>query len=96
MTLSGPGASSSPETDSATERSVRLAAEILDDLRGSGYYADPRILADVIRADDQTTHSDEQNAQELLRLMLRMWSGGDSQDQVKQCVVAALKGFGIR
>jgi hypothetical protein len=94
--LSDPGASSWSETNSATERSVRLTVQILDDLRGSGYYADPGELAGVIRTGDQKTPSDEQNAQKLIRLMLRMWSSGNSKDQVKQGVAAALKGFGIR
>ena len=84
------------ETNSATERAARLAARVLDDLRGAGYYADPKILADVIRTGDRTTPADEQNAQELIRLMLRMCSKGDSQDQVKEGVAAALNGFGIR
>ena len=82
--------------NSATERATLLAAQILDDLRGSAYYADPKIMAGVIRTGDQTTLQDEKNAQDLIRLMLQRFSKGDSQDEVKEGVAAALKGFGIR
>jgi hypothetical protein len=34
----------------ASERGIELARTILDDLRGAGYYADPKVLADYLRS----------------------------------------------
>jgi translation elongation factor EF-G len=84
------------DTNLATGRAAQLATQLLDDLRGSGYFADPKILSGFIRTGDRVTPQDEHNAQELIRLVLQMYAKGESQDQVKEGVSATLKGFGIR
>jgi hypothetical protein len=51
----------------ASRRASELARMILDDLRGAAYYADPQVLAGLIRTGDRQTPEDERNAVEVLR-----------------------------
>ena len=53
------------EADSHNDRATKLAEQVLDDFRGAGFYADSKILADIIRSGSQTNRDDERNAVEI-------------------------------
>jgi hypothetical protein len=75
----------------------QLAKTIMDDLRGAGYYADPKTLADMIRRGANTGSDDERNAVEIIRLLLRMYSTGTpQQDQVEKRLADLLESMGVR
>jgi hypothetical protein len=73
-------------------RDRELARDILDDFRGSGYYADPKILGGLIRDEGKTDSDNEQRAIEIIRLLLRAYGNGKSQEQVMEELTSALGG----
>jgi hypothetical protein len=73
-------------------RAHELARNILDDFRGAGYYADPKILSGLIRVEGNTDSDNEQRAIEIIRLMLRAYGNGKPQEQVMEELTSALGG----
>ena len=83
------------EADSHNDRATKLAEQVLDDFRGAGFYADSKILADIIRSGSQTNRDDERNAVEVIRLALRMLGGGQSREQMIKVLANTIRGFGV-
>ena len=75
-------------------RARELARDILDDFRGAGYYADPKILGGFIKVEGSTDAHNQQRAVEIIRLVLRAYGSGKSQEQVMEELVSALASRG--
>jgi hypothetical protein len=81
----------------------RLAEQIIDDFRGAGFYADPKVLADLLKprtaeggldADpDAQRKDDEAAAIEVIRLVLREYAKkNDIRESVLDSLTSSLKG----
>ncbi len=71
-----------------SEKAVKLAGTILEDFRGAGYYADPKILADYLKGETQRKDIDEAFAIGVIRSLLRTYARGEA--NVRETLAASL------
>ncbi len=78
------------------ERSTELAKQILEDLRGATYYADPSILGPLLKSDHESTKDCERAAIEVLRHLLHKYVPTPASENDVQELAQVLKGIGVR
>ncbi len=57
-----------------SQHATQLAKNILDDLRGATYYADPKILGGLLKGTQGTEVDGERKASEVLRYLLQKYA----------------------
>jgi len=77
-----------------SERARNLSRQILSDIHGAAYYADAKILADLIKRGDRVGRDDENNAVEVIRLLLRGCSANS--EATAEQLAATLAAMGVR
>jgi hypothetical protein len=75
------------------ENAKKLAGQLVDDLRGAAYYADPEILAGILPDRVGGQVKNESAAIEVLRALLRKYA---TKYATVEEVADALEGVGIR
>jgi hypothetical protein len=81
----------------AAIKAAKLAKEILSDLRGAAYYADPKVLAPRLRTGTEATApKDEEAAVEVIRKILHLYANGAIPDRVEAELARLLETIGPR
>lgn len=57
-----------------SEHATQLSKNILDDLRGATYYADPKILGGLLKGTQGSEVDGERRAREVLRYLLKKYA----------------------
>ena len=76
----------------ANEKATKLAQQIIEDLHGAGYYADPKILAGILAGAQGTAEQDEGAAISLLRFLLRRYARNCANEQEIEELAKHLEG----
>jgi hypothetical protein len=83
-----------------SEKVARVAEQILDDLDGAAYYADPKILAGILKSDLGTPEKAEQVAGRILTDLLRRYARSALQQANRHeelnHLASLLEGYGLR
>jgi hypothetical protein len=79
-----------------SQKSTELARQILDDLRGATYYADPKILGGLLKGYVGTEAESENAAIELLRQLLYKHASQCASDKDLEELAERLESYGVR
>lgn len=77
-------------------RATELARQILDDLRGATYYADPKVLGGLLKGTQGTETDGERRAVEVLRYLLHQYAPQHAADKDIEALARTLESSGIR
>jgi hypothetical protein len=78
------------------QRALDLARVILDDLGGSGYYADPKVLSGLLTGYMDTEAACENAAIEILRQMLRHYARQGMSSHASEELAEQLASYGVQ
>jgi hypothetical protein len=80
----------------ANEKARTLAEQILDDFRGSCYYADPEILGRVLENQIQSSADAKTAVREILRQLLHKYASRCQEEQDLEELADLIEGFGVQ